>query len=73
MRNDGNAVAIHRVREVVDRDGGRTTGRYVVRLERLEADELELEAAEHGLVALERRHVPETDEHVGSVVVMLRG
>jgi SAM-dependent methyltransferase len=73
MRSDGDAVAIHRVREVVDRDGGRTTGRDVVRLERLEADELELEAAEHGFVALERRQVPETDDYVGSVVVMLRG
>ena len=73
MRNDGNAVAIHRVREVVDRDGGRTSGRDVVRLERLEPSELELEAAEHGLTALERRHIAESDDYVGSVVVMLRG
>ena len=73
MRNDGNAVAIHRVREIVDRDGGRTTGRDVVRLERLEPEELELEAAQHGFTALEPRYVPESDDYVGSVVVMLRG
>ena len=73
MRNDGNAVAIHRVREIVDRDGGRTTGRDVVRLERLDPEELELEAAEQGLTALERGHVAESDDYVGSVVVMLRG
>jgi SAM-dependent methyltransferase len=73
MRNDGSAVAIHRVREIVDRDGARTAGRDVVRLERLEARELELEAAEHGFTALEPRHVAETDDYVGSVVVMLRG
>jgi SAM-dependent methyltransferase len=73
MRNDGSAVAIHRVREIVDRDGARTSGRDVVRLERLEAAELELEAAEHGFTALERRYVAESDDYVGSVVVMLRG
>ena len=31
------------------------------------------EAAAHGLEAEELRHVPETDEHVGSEVVVFRG
>ena len=30
------------------------------------------EAAEHGLEAEELRHIPETPEHVGSEVVILR-
>jgi SAM-dependent methyltransferase len=72
MTSEGNQVAIHRVREIVDSDGGRTTGRDVVRLERLEPEELELEARELGFTALEPRHVEETEEFVGSAVVMLR-
>jgi len=44
-----------------------------VRLERLEPFELELEAAEHGLTALGRRHIAQSDDYVGSVVVMLGG
>ena len=72
MTEDGNAVAIHRVREIVDRDGGRTTGRDVVRLERLEPEQLEREATGHGFAVLERRRIAETDDYVGSAVVMLR-
>jgi SAM-dependent methyltransferase len=73
MKDEGERVAIHRVREVVDRDGGRTSGRDVVRLDRLEPEELEAEAAAVGLTALERRVIAATDDYVGSVVVMLRG
>jgi len=75
VKDEGERVAIHRVREIVDRDGGRTSGRDVVRLDRLEPEELEAEAeaAALGLTALERRLIPPTDEFVGSVVVMLRG
>ena len=35
------------------------------------ADEVEAEAAELGFTALERGWIPETDEWVGSTVVML--
>lgn len=73
MTDDGDAVAIHRVREVVDRDGARSAGRDVVRLERLEADQFEREAAALGFTVLERRQIAETDDYVGSTVVMLRG
>jgi hypothetical protein len=73
MKDEGERVAIHRVREVVDRDGGRTSGRDVVRLDRLEPEELEAEAAAAGLTVLERRVIAATDDYVGSVVVMLRG
>jgi SAM-dependent methyltransferase len=72
VKDEGARVAIHRVREIVDRDGGRTTGRDVTRLDRLEPEELELEATALGFTALARREIPPTDEFVGSVVVMLR-
>ena len=72
VKDEGERVAIHRVREVVDRDGGRTSGHAVVRLDRLEPEELETEAAALGFTPQERRMVPATDEFVGSVVVMLR-
>jgi len=70
MKDERTRVAIHRVREVVDRDGARTTGRDVVRLDRVTPAELESEAA--GFTVLERRAIPASDEFVGSAVVMLR-
>lgn len=72
VKDEGERVAIHRVREVVDRDGGRTSGHDVVRLDRLEPEQLEAEAAALGFAVLERRAIAATDEFVGSVVVMLR-
>jgi SAM-dependent methyltransferase len=72
VEDEGERVAIHRVREVVDRDGGRTSGRDVVRLDRLEPDELEAQARDEGFTVLDRRFIGSTDEFVGSVVVMLR-
>jgi SAM-dependent methyltransferase len=72
VKDEGDRVAIHRVREVVDRDGGRTSGRDVVRLDRLAPDELEAQARAEGFAVLDRRLIPSTDEFVGSVVVMLR-
>ena len=37
----------------------------------LTAEELEAEAAEVGLVPIERLQIPPTDDHVGSTVVVL--
>lgn len=71
VQDEGERVAIHRVREIVDRDGGRTTGRDVVRLDRLDAAELEHEAEVAGFTVFERQLIGPTDEFVGSVVVML--
>jgi SAM-dependent methyltransferase len=72
VKDEGERVAIHRMREIVDRDGGRSSGLDVIRLDRLEPEQLEAEAAALGFTALERRLIPSTDEFVGSVVVMLR-
>jgi SAM-dependent methyltransferase len=73
VKDEGERVAIHRVREIVDRDGGRTSGRDITRLDRLEPEQLEAEAGAQGLTPLQQRQIPPTDEFVGSVVVMLRG
>jgi len=71
VKDEGARVAIHRVREVVDRDGGRTSGRDIVRLDRVDAGTVEAEA--DAFAALPRRAIAPSDEYVGSVVVMLRG
>jgi SAM-dependent methyltransferase len=73
VRDEGERAAIHRVRETVDPRGTRTVAEDVIRLDRLEAGTLEAEAASHGLRAEPRRHIAQTDEYVGSTVVMLRG
>jgi hypothetical protein len=73
VRDLGDRVAIERIRETVDRDGRRTAAGNVVVLDRVDPAELAREAAATGLRALEPRHIPATDEYVGSTVVMLRG
>jgi hypothetical protein len=70
VRDQGDRFEIEFVREVVDPHGGRTSGRSVIHLDRLDAGQLEAEA--RGLTVLERRTVPQTDAYVGSTVVMLR-
>ncbi len=45
--------------------------RDLIELDRVSVGDLQREAREAGLHALERREVPPTDEHVGSVVVVL--
>jgi SAM-dependent methyltransferase len=73
VREQGPAVRIERIRQIVAPDGGRTSEDDVVLLARLDAEAVEREAAPHGLRAEEPRVVPPTGEHVGSTVVMLRG
>jgi SAM-dependent methyltransferase len=73
VRDEGDRVAIERVREVVGRDGARAALGNVVRLDRLDAATLHAEARAHGLRALAPRHVPANSEYVGSTVAMLRG
>jgi SAM-dependent methyltransferase len=73
IHDEGERFAVHFVREIVDPDGGRTSGRVLIHLDRVDPGELEAEAAAVGFTALERRTVPATDAYVGSAVVMLRG
>lgn len=73
LREERDAVAIERLREVVEQDGRRRVERNVVRLEDLSAATLEAEGRAAGLRVLPRREIPQTEEYVGSTVVMLGG
>ena len=73
VRDLGDRAAIDRVREIVAIDGTLTALDNVIELDRVEAEELEAEAAAFGLRAEPPRRIPQTLEYVGSTVVMLRG
>ena len=70
IREEGERFEIQFVREIIDEAGGRSSGRSVIHLDRLDAEMLEAEAED--FTVLVRRSVPATDAYVGSVVVMLR-
>lgn len=65
------ALAIDRLREAVSPDGDHSATMATIRLDRVEAGELEREATQHGFRALPARRVPETEAYVGSTVVLL--
>ncbi|HWI22990.1 MAG TPA: class I SAM-dependent methyltransferase [Baekduia sp.] len=70
--DEGPAAAIHRLREVVATDGTRDESTDVIRLSNVDAATLEAEGAASGLHALPRHLISETDDYVGSTVVMFR-
>lgn len=72
VRDEGDRIAIERMRETIAPDGRRTMADDVVRLDRVDAATLDHEAVSVGFSALEHRLVPETEEYVGSTVVVLR-
>jgi len=69
-RPDG--FAIERVREVVSPAGDRTVTDDVIVLHKVLPEDLEEAGRAAGLEVLERRRIPETDDYVGSEVVVLR-
>lgn len=73
VREDHSGFVLERRRETVDGEGRRTVEEDVVRIDALTADELECEGSAAGLDRAGRIEVPPTSDHVGSVVVMLRG
>lgn len=73
LRDHGHCIGIERVREVIDEAGGREEEQDVVHLDDLPAERLEQEARAVGLAVLPRLDIPQTDEYVGSTVVMLGG
>jgi SAM-dependent methyltransferase len=73
VRDRGDRAAIERIRSI-ERAGGtvsRTTD--IIELDRVDAAELEREAAACGLRPEPSRRIAPTDEYVGSTVAMLRG
>jgi SAM-dependent methyltransferase len=71
VRERPDGAWIERVRILVAPDGTRTSTQDIVRLARIGADGLAEEAAAHGLRTVDVRTIPESDEHVGSEVVVL--
>lgn len=71
VRSVPEGMVIHRLRETVSPEGVRTVEDDEITLEWLPAEKLEALGAEHGLRALPRRLIPETDDYVGSEVVIL--
>jgi SAM-dependent methyltransferase len=66
--DDDGRAAIHRRREVT----GREPVEDVVRLDRVTADEVAAEAAALGFAAEPHLSIPQTEEYLGSTVVVLR-
>jgi hypothetical protein len=72
VRSDGDATVVERIRERIATDGERTVTDDRVRLDRLSAELLAQEAQAAGFTAEQMVWIPETEDHVGSEVAMLR-
>lgn len=68
---DDAGFTVERLRQTVSPSGELTDEQHVVHLEALEPERFESEARDAGLVPVGRRPIPQTDEHVGSTVVIL--
>ena len=73
VREIARGFALERRRERISPVGRRKVTHDTVKLAALTADDLEREAKRAGLVPDGRRRVGPTSDHVGSVVVVLRG
>jgi SAM-dependent methyltransferase len=73
LRDEGDRVAIERIRQTVDGRGRRSASTNLIHLDRVDPGVLEAEAEAAGLTPLPPREIAATDEHIGSRVVMLRG
>ena len=73
LRDCGDSVAIERIREIVTADGRRSASGDVLHLDRVAVADVEAEGRAAGLEPLPARIIAETEEHVGTSVVILRG
>ena len=73
VRDEGDVIAVDRVRQAVSPGGELTEELATVELENCAPATLEDEGRAAGYTVLERRQVPPTDDYVGSTVVMLEG
>jgi SAM-dependent methyltransferase len=72
VRDAGATFVLERRRERVGTDGSHLVTEDRIELDHLSAATFEHEAAQAGFTIEPRRHIPETDDHVGSEVAMLR-
>jgi SAM-dependent methyltransferase len=73
VHEEAGGAVIRRIREIVDTKGNRSAEEDRIRLDHLSPATLEAEARAAGLRVDPARAIPETDDYVGSTVVMLRG
>jgi SAM-dependent methyltransferase len=73
IRLEDDGVRIERVRQLISPAGERETTDDAVHLATVSPAQLAEEGAAYGLEAEDVRHIPETPEHVGAEVVILRG
>jgi SAM-dependent methyltransferase len=73
VHNEPDAAVIRRIRETVDAAGRRTIHEDLISLDHVAPATLEAEGAAAGFHVQRARQIPETDDYVGSTVVMLRG
>jgi SAM-dependent methyltransferase len=72
VADEGGRAAIHRFREVIGPGERYQSEKVVVRLDRVCADEVAAEGREVGFINDRHRFIPETEEYLGSTVVVLR-
>jgi SAM-dependent methyltransferase len=72
VRDAGATFVLERRRERVGTDGRHEVTEDRIELDHLSAATFEHEAAQAGFTVEPRREIPETDDHVGSEVAMLR-
>ena len=70
--DDDGRAAIHRRREIVGAADRVDVKEVVVRLDRVSADEVATEARRLGFIAEPHLYIPQTEEYLGSTVVVLR-
>jgi len=73
VHEEAGGAVIRRIREIVDTKGNRSAEEDRIRLDHLSPATLEAEARAAGFGVDPARAIPETDDYVGSTVVMLRG
>jgi SAM-dependent methyltransferase len=69
---EGDRAALHRRREIAGPGNRHQAEDVVVRLDRVSADEVAAEGREAGFLDEPPRFVPQTEQYLGSTVVMLR-
>jgi SAM-dependent methyltransferase len=73
IRPRGDGVVLERVRQAIAPDGSARTAGDAIELATVSAHELEAEGAAAGLRPEPAARIGDTDAHLGSTVVMLRG
>jgi SAM-dependent methyltransferase len=73
LRDHGDTVAVERIRQIVSADGRRSASPDILHLDRVAIEQVEAEGRAAGLELLPGRIIGETEEHVGTSVVLLRG